>query len=217
MDIKRVTSPGGLEAWLAESHDNPLIAMRFAFRGGAAQDPKDKQGLAYYVSGMMDEGAGNLDSVAFQERLQSLAMRMDFDASRDVMLGNVQMLTANKDESFDLLRLAVAEPRFDADAVERVRAQRSPIVAEEVLRPAERELEALMLSLRTPRGVPVASLPDAEELAGLVERDDTSARLTVRGRLLADLVSSHLRVRSDAEHATSAGVAVAPGTIPRDA
>jgi zinc protease len=123
MDIKRVTSPGGLEAWLAESHDNPLIAMRFAFRGGAAQDPNDKQGLAYYVSGMMDEGAGNLDSVAFQERLQSLAMRMDFDASRDVMLGNVQKLTANKDESFDLLRLAVAEPRFDADAVERVRAQ----------------------------------------------------------------------------------------------
>jgi zinc protease len=123
MDIKRVTSPGGIEAWLVESHDNPLVAMRFAFRGGAAQDPEDKQGLAYYVSGMMDEGAGKLDSVAFQERLQSLAMRMDFDASRDVMLGNVQMLTVNKDESFDLLRLAVAEPRFDADAVERVRAQ----------------------------------------------------------------------------------------------
>jgi len=123
MDIKRVTSPGGIEAWLVESHDNPLIAMRFAFCGGAAQDPEDKQGLAYYVSGMMDEGAGNLDSVAFQERLQSLAMRMDFDASRDVMLGNVQMLTANKDESFDLLRLALAEPRFDVDAVERVRAQ----------------------------------------------------------------------------------------------
>jgi zinc protease len=86
MDIKRVTSPGGIEAWLVESHANPLIAMRFAFRGGAAQDPEDKQGLAYFVSGMMDEGAGELDSVAFQERLQTLAMRVDFDAGRDVML-----------------------------------------------------------------------------------------------------------------------------------
>src|SRR4029077_11930402 len=73
MEIKRVTSPGGIEAWLVESHANPLIAMRFAFRGGAAQDPQDKQGLAYFVSGMMDEGAGDLDSVAFQERLQWLA------------------------------------------------------------------------------------------------------------------------------------------------
>ena len=123
MEIKRVTSPGGIEAWLVESHANPLIALRFAFRGGAAQDPQDKQGLAYFVSGMMDEGAGDHDSVAFQERLQSLATRMDFDASRDVMLGNVQMLTANKDESFDLLRLAMSKPRFDEDAIERVRAQ----------------------------------------------------------------------------------------------
>jgi len=123
MEIKRVISPGGIEAWLVESHANPLIAMRFAFRGGAAQDPRDRQGLAYFVSGMMDEGAGGLDSVAFQERLQSLASRMDFDAGRDVMLGNVQMLAANKDESFDLLRLAMSKPRFDADAIERVRGQ----------------------------------------------------------------------------------------------
>ena len=123
MEIKRVISPGGIEAWLVESHANPLIAMRFAFRGGAAQDPRDRQGLAYFVSGMMDEGAGDLDSVAFQERLQSLATRMDFDAGRDVMLGNVQMLTANKDELFELLRLAMSKPRFDADAIERVRGQ----------------------------------------------------------------------------------------------
>ena len=123
MNITHVTSPGGIEAWLVESHANPLIAIRFAFRGGAAQDPKGKDGLAYFVSGMMDEGAGELDSIAFQERLQSLAMRIDFDASRDVMLGNVQMLTANQDEAFDLLRLALTSPRFDLAAVERVQAQ----------------------------------------------------------------------------------------------
>ena len=87
--------------------------MRFAFRGGAAQDPNDKDGLAYFISSMMDEGAGPLDAIAFQEREQALAMRMDFDASRDVMLGSVQTLTANKDEVFDLLRLALTVPRFD--------------------------------------------------------------------------------------------------------
>jgi zinc protease len=123
MDIKRVRSPGGIEAWLVENHTNPLISMRFAFRGGAAQDPADKEGVAYFVSGMMDEGAGSLDSIAFQERLQGLAMKLDFDAGRDVMLGNVQMLTANRDEGFDLLRQALTAPRFDPEAIERVRAQ----------------------------------------------------------------------------------------------
>ena len=123
MNIQRVTSPGGIEAWLVESHANPLIAMRFGFRGGAAQDPAGKEGLAYFVSGMMDEGAGDLDSVAYQEQLQTLATRIDFDAGRDVMLGTVQMLTENRDAAFNLLRLALTAPRFDVDATERVRAQ----------------------------------------------------------------------------------------------
>src|SRR5512146_2466823 len=123
MTIERVTSPGGIEAWLVESHANPLIAMRFAFRGGASQDDKGKEGLSYFISAMMDEGAGDLDALAFQEKAQGLAMRMDFDAGRDVMLGNLQTLTENKDAVFDLVRLALTEPRLDEDAIARVRAQ----------------------------------------------------------------------------------------------
>ena len=123
MKIERVTSPGGIEAWLVESHANPLIAIRFAFRGGATQDDPGKEGLSYFVSAMMDEGAGELDALAFQEKQQELAMRMEFDAARDVMLGNLQTLTENKDQVFDLVRLALAEPRFDEDAIARVRAQ----------------------------------------------------------------------------------------------
>jgi zinc protease len=123
MKIERVVSPGGIEAWLVEGDTNPLIAIRFAFRGGASQDDQGKEGLAYFVSAMMDEGAGDLNAIAFQERAQELAMRMDFDAGRDVMLGNVQTLTANKDQVFDLVRLAMTKPRFDEDAIERVRAQ----------------------------------------------------------------------------------------------
>src|SRR4029453_5506043 len=119
MKIHRVVSPGGIEAWLVEGHTNPLIAIRFAFRGGASQDNPGKEGLAYFVTAMMDEGAGDLNSVAFQERAQELAMRMDFDAGRDVMLGNVQTLTANKDEVFDLVQLAMTKPTFDKDAVDR--------------------------------------------------------------------------------------------------
>lgn len=123
MKIQEVTSPGGIKAWLVESHVNPLIAIRFAFRGGASQDAPGKEGQAYFVTSMMDEGAGDLDAAAFQEREQALAMRMDFDAGRDVMVGNIQTLTENKDEVFDLVRLAMSKPRFDEDALERVRAQ----------------------------------------------------------------------------------------------
>lgn len=123
MNIQEVTSPGGVKAWLVESHANPLIAIRFAFLGGAAQDAPGKEGQAYFVTSMMDEGAGDLDATTYQEREQALAMRMEFDAGRDVMLGSLQTLTENKDDVFDLVRLAMSEPRFDEDALDRVRAQ----------------------------------------------------------------------------------------------
>ena len=123
MEIQEVTSPGGIKAWLVESHANPLVTIRFAFFGGASQDAPGKEGQAYFVTAMMNEGAGELDAIAFQEREQALAMKMEFDAGRDVMLGMVQTLTENKDEVFDLVRLAMSQPRFDEDAVERVRAQ----------------------------------------------------------------------------------------------
>lgn len=123
MSIQEVTSPGGIKAWLVESHVNPLISIRFAFFGGAAQDAPGKEGQAYFVTSMMDEGAGELDATAFQERAESLAMQLDFDASRDVMLGSLQTLTENKDEVFDLARLAMTEPRFDERATARVKAQ----------------------------------------------------------------------------------------------
>jgi zinc protease len=123
MKIQSVKSPGGIEAWLVEEHSVPLIAMRFMFDGGSSQDPIGKEGLANFIAGMMDEGAGDLTSAAFQERMEELAVRMSFDDTRDGLYGNFETLTANRDMAVDLLRLAVTKPRFDADAVDRVRNQ----------------------------------------------------------------------------------------------
>ena len=123
MDVQRVVSPGGIEAWLVEDHTNPMLAVRFAFRGGSALDPAGKEGLADMVSTLLDEGAGDLDSQAFQRRLESLAVTLRFDAGLDSFGGRMRTLTRNRDDAFDLLRMAVTKPRFDAEPIERMRAQ----------------------------------------------------------------------------------------------
>ncbi|MBI1179867.1 MAG: insulinase family protein [Alphaproteobacteria bacterium] len=123
VEIKEVVSPGGIKAWLVEQHTIPLIAMDYEFEGGTSVEPKGKEGLAYLVSGLLNEGAGDMDSLAFQKALDSRAIRMSFDAGRDTFTGEVKTLTGEKDEAFRLLGLALSEPRFDADAVERVREQ----------------------------------------------------------------------------------------------
>lgn len=123
MNIQEVKSPGGITAWLVEEHAVPLIAMKFAFKGGSSQDPQGRAGVANFVSVMLDEGAGGLSSQKFQERTEDLAMRMSFEDGRDTFYGNFQTLTKNRDASFDMLRLALTKPAFAAKAMQRMRVQ----------------------------------------------------------------------------------------------
>jgi zinc protease len=124
MRIQEVRSPGGISAWLVEEHSVPLLAMRFAFDGaGSAQDPVGKEGLANFVSSMLDEGAGDLSAQRFQERMEELALRMSFEDGRDAFYGSFESLTANREEAVKLLALALNRPRFDAEAIERMRRQ----------------------------------------------------------------------------------------------
>ncbi len=122
-EIKEVTSPGGIKAWLVSDSTIPMIAMNFSFRGGAVTDPADKQGRAYFLSGMLDEGAADLPSEAFQERMSELAMRMSWQAEREHFEGSFQTLSENREASFELLRKAISAPRFDVDPMNKVRGQ----------------------------------------------------------------------------------------------
>ncbi len=121
--IQRVVSPGGIEAWLVQEPSVPLIAVDFAFAGGSAQDPAGKGGTANLAASLLDEGAGDLDSKAFAEALERKAIEMNFSAGRDDLTGSLRTLTENRDAAFDMLRLALTAPRFDAADVELNRAQ----------------------------------------------------------------------------------------------
>jgi zinc protease len=123
MQIKAVKSPGGIEAWLVEHHGVPMMALRFSFEGGNAQDPAGKEGLANFLTSMMDEGSGDLKSSAYQERMEELAMRMSYDDTKDAFYGSFETLTRNRDASVEMLRLALNETRFDTDAIDRMRDQ----------------------------------------------------------------------------------------------
>jgi zinc protease len=123
MTIERVISPGGIEAWLVRDHTLPLIAVDFALLGSASQDPADKPGLANFATSLLDEGAGPFDASAFHARLEGKAIELNFRTGRDYLRGTLQTLKENRDEAFDYLRLALTEPRFDPEAVERIRAQ----------------------------------------------------------------------------------------------
>src|SRR5258708_859292 len=121
--IQHLISPGGIEAWFVQDGTVPLIAMEYAFGGGAAQDPADKPGVGNMVADLLDEGSGDLDSKTFHERLERRAIELSFNANRDYFRGSLRMLKDNRDEGFDLLRLSLTSPHFERADVERIRAQ----------------------------------------------------------------------------------------------
>lgn len=121
--IQRLISPGGIEAWFVQDATVPLVAMEFSFTGGSAQDPTDKPGVGSMTAEMLDEGAADLDAKSFQERLERRAITMNFSLTRDYFRGSMRTLKENGPEAFDLLKLALTATRFDAEPLERVRAQ----------------------------------------------------------------------------------------------
>src|SRR5690606_29144372 len=121
--IQEVTSEKRISAWLVEDYTVPIITVRFAFKGGSTQDPETKDGLATLISGLFDEGAGDLEADAFQEKLDDVGAEMGFEATSDAIYGEMRMLADSKDEALGLLELALTSPRFDQEPVDRIRSQ----------------------------------------------------------------------------------------------
>lgn len=121
LDIKTFTTPAGINVWLVEDHAIPVISLNFSFEGGLAHDPEGKAGVARLVSILLDEGAENMDSQTFQAKLSDNAISMGFTAGRDAFFGELRTITDNRGLAFDLLRAALSAPRFDDDAIERMK------------------------------------------------------------------------------------------------
>lgn len=123
VDIQEVTTPGGIEAWLVEEHSIPFAAIEIRFRGGGSLDREGNRGAVNLMTGLIEEGAGDMDAQQFAAARDALAASFGFDSHRDALTISARFLTENRDEAMALLREALINPRFDQDAIERVRAQ----------------------------------------------------------------------------------------------
>ena len=182
IEIEEVTSPGGIEAWLVEDHSIPFVALEFWFVGGSALDAPEARGATYLMMGLLEEGAADMDAQAFAEAVEGLATSFDFDSSRDAVTVSARMLTQNRDEAADLLRAALVEPRFDADAIERVRGQVLSIIEGNARDPGDiaRDTFNAMAYGDHPYGSPQEG--SSESVAALTRDDIVAAHRTALTR-----------------------------------
>lgn len=179
--VQRIVTPGGIEAWFVESYAVPLIALEFAVRGGAAQDPPEKPGLATLLASLLDEGAGPYDARSFHRAIDDLAIHLGFGADRDALSGHLQTLVRNTDQAFELLKLAVTQARLDSDSIDRVRGQMAAELKRDANDPNAMVAQAFRLAAfpSHPYGRPVRGELDS---LGSLTRGDLD---TLRSRMLA--------------------------------
>ena len=182
IDIEPVTSPGGIDAWLVEDHALPFVALEIRFRGGASLDAEGARGAIHLMTGLLEEGAGELDSQGFATAVESLAARFRFDVGNDTLSVSARMLTENRDAAAALLRDALVEPRFDPADIERVRAQVLSIIASDAKDPDA--ISGAAFDARAfpghPYGTPLEGT--AESVAALTRDDLVAAKDRVMAR-----------------------------------
>jgi zinc protease len=123
VDITPVTSESGLQAWLVEERSIPFVTLELIFAGGATIESDDQAGAVNLMTALLEEGAGDLDAQAFAARTEELAARISFSSGRDSVSVSARFLTEDAEAVIDHLRLALTEPRFDEQAIARVRGQ----------------------------------------------------------------------------------------------
>jgi zinc protease len=174
MQIQPVTGASGVEAWLVEDHSVPVVTIRFAFAGGAALDAVGKGGAASMVASLLDEGAGPYDSLAFHRRLDDLAGQLRFSAAQDEFDGSLRTLKQNLSDTGELLRLALAEPRFAPEDIERIRGEILAGLARQAKNPRSLSGRLWMHDAfeKHPYG---SSVDGSEESVAAITRDDLAA------------------------------------------
>lgn len=192
IDIKQITSDKGIKALLVEDYTLPIIAISISFEGGSTQDPDGKEGTLRLMTALMDEGAGDLDSVAYQAKAEELGLEFGFSASNDRFSGGGRLLRSERDEVFKLIKLAINEPRFDEDAIERMRdAIRSSIISSKK-NPSSVQSKALREAIFASHPYSRSS-SGSEESIDLITRDDIIAmnkKILSRGTLTVGVVGA---------------------------
>lgn len=158
VDIKIVTTPLGLEAWLVQDKSAPALSIAFALPGGTASDPAGQSGVTGLMAALLTDGAGPLDAHAFRQRLQDAAASLSFSASLDRLGGSLRVLATTRDEGFELLRLTLTQARFDPDMIEQRRAQTIAGLNQASQRPASVAARTMMATVFA--GYPYAADPD---------------------------------------------------------
>lgn len=121
--IERTTLPNGLDVWLVQRTQLPVVNAQLVVRAGSAQDG-DLAGLAEMTAALMDEGAGKLGALDFANQVNDIGAQLSVSANVEWLAVQLQTLSRQLPAALGLMGDVVVRPRFEAEELERERKAR---------------------------------------------------------------------------------------------
>ncbi|MDA0782060.1 MAG: pitrilysin family protein [Rickettsiales bacterium] len=209
--VEEVVSKGGYKAWVIEDDYLPIVSVKITFtKSGVAYDYEGKEGLAYMVSGLLDEGAGGISSLDYRKKLEELATSISFNADKDNFHVSIKTLKENLEESLKLVNLTLTKPDFKPDAVERIRNQILVIIEKQKENPryvASRKFDETIF-VNHPYGKSKFGTPESikslkrDDFISFVNNNFTDENIVisvvgdVKKKQVADLLDKYLKIPS---------------------
>ncbi|HVP14355.1 MAG TPA: pitrilysin family protein [Terriglobales bacterium] len=122
--VHRETLGNGLELDVVEMHRVPVVDVTLLVRAGAVRDSSDLPGLATFVAGMLDEGAGARSALAIADEVDYLGANLSTNAGLENATVRLHCTKARLPKALDLMADVALRPAFADSEITRQRELR---------------------------------------------------------------------------------------------
>lgn len=121
--IDKTKLANGLEVWMVEQRELPIVSMNLVLRTGTSNEPADRTGVSGMVAQLMDDGTAKRSAAEIANKQQAIGANINAGSGWDSTNVTLQTLTKNLDAALDLYADIIQNPAFPATEMESLRAR----------------------------------------------------------------------------------------------
>ena len=122
--VQKQKLSNGLDVWIVEQHEVPMVQVNLIVRAGSAADPAGKYGIAAMTANMLDEGAGNKSALELADAVEFLGANLSTTSTFDYSAVRLSAPVTRLNDALPLMADVVIRPSFPANELERLRKER---------------------------------------------------------------------------------------------
>jgi len=115
--IEKALLPNGIKIYYLKNKELPIVSFAIGIETGSYLDPKDKEGLFYLTSSLIDKGSDNLSSFEIREFFDNVGAKFNIVVSKNLLCIEVLCKEEFFEKVFDFLFDILISPSFKEEEI----------------------------------------------------------------------------------------------------